>query len=93
MSAFQEATNKKLCNIIDQLEDQIIALQAERNEFQQAAVDSMGKVEDLQDEINRLRDLIPQAWQAGQSWLMGSRKDFQQTHPTLREWMKQKGIT
>lgn len=71
MSSSQQARNKQLHKMIDQLEDQI---------------------DRLKNENDRLRDLIPQAWQAGQAWLMGSHKDFKQTHPTAREWMEQKGL-
>lgn len=49
MSASQQAQNKKLHKLIDQLEDQIECIKTERNEFQQASVDAIGEVEDLQN--------------------------------------------
>ena len=82
MSASQQKQNKKLHQLIDQLEDQIERIKTERNEFQQSAVDALGKVEDLQDEIKRLRGLIPQAWYAA----------LEDDMKSLDEWMKQKGL-
>jgi FtsZ-binding cell division protein ZapB len=64
---------------------EIEALREERNEFQQSAVDALGKVEDLQDEVKRLREIIPQAWRAGMECVADS-------GPCLDQWMKQKGL-
>lgn len=95
MSASQQARNKQLNKIIDQLEDQIDRLQAERNEFQQSAVDALGKVEDLQDKIlqldaenSRLLHLMQEAWTSG--WQTG--RSGVHHSEIMPKWMKQKGL-
>ena len=46
------------------------------------------RIEELEAERDRLRGLLPQAFDAGFARAIGSHIDFKQTHPSRDDWVK-----
>ena len=48
-----------------------------------------GQLLAMLDEIERLRALLPECWDAASAHAVASHKDFKQTHPGKAEWIRE----
>jgi hypothetical protein len=77
----------------DRLRDELDQSQHWRRNYADAVKDATRERDAALAEVDRLRDLIPQAWSAGMDRAIGAEVDFEQTYPSIEEWMQQKGLS